>query len=397
MRPNIQYELFAYEQLVASIDSSGTALTDSTDMTVFSDSVQIEVAKVKNRLISEVLAFDNERHLERYIQYHQQALVRLMDEMLLRSRNATREKRERFALCYNGVEGLLTFVEGYFAKYFNQDGKAPTAYASIVQNDIGLHFQDISDKLYELNAEEGLAESVLHALKKVVEGDVDKEISYRKVFFAREVQKELGRLLKRVQVESFDQLDINEELRQIVYYLNYNSFRAFSYHENYIGVILSETDSRDEMIERLSFVLKKVNQARVKPGVAYNTQAPALKDQLSGYIIEEIEHLQRLGRLGQATTSRAAETHKHFKVHVEMSVAQIALFVRVLVESKIIKSENVTELLRFLSSILVSKRKDDISFDSLRAKYYNIEQSTKETVRSILGTLVNSIGRTGTI
>ena len=147
------------------------------------------------------------------------------------------------------------------------------------------------------------------------------------------------------------------------------------------------------MIERLSFILKKINQAQVKPGISYNSQAPSLKSQLTSYIIEEIEHLQRLQQLGQFHLSKTGEVLSEFRIQIEMSVAQIAYLAKLLVESRVIGNRNVAELLRFFSRILVSKKVEMISYDSLRSKYYNVEQGTRDAVRNILMRLVGAIDR----
>jgi len=385
MHPNIKYELLAYERLIESVSSD----QQQSGSAQFSHTLSEEANRIKQTFIHEVFSFQDERHLERYIQYHQQALISLMDETLKITGNTPSIRKELYQLCYDGLEDMLSFIERHFAKYFDQDAKAPTAYVAIVQNDMRLHFQDITKNLADLSADQRLADSVLYALRKLVESDASKEVSYRKVLFAKQVQKELSGLLERIQHES----DINEELRNLVYYLNYNSIKSFTYHTNYIDVLLAETDSRNDMIERLSFILKRINQAQVKPGIAYNHQAPPLKVQLNSYIIEEIEHLERVHQLGQVSPNKSSDIMTTFRIQIEMSVAQIAYFLKILIESRVITNQNVAELLRFLSKILVSKKVEIISYDSLRSKYYNIEQSTRDTIRNILLRMINSIDR----
>ncbi|MBL7858155.1 MAG: hypothetical protein JNM57_10750 [Cyclobacteriaceae bacterium] len=385
MQSNIKYELLDYERL---IDSVSTEL-QQIPRAQFGIDLSEEADRIKQTFIHEVFSFQDERHLERYIQYHQQALISLMDETLKITSDTTSTQKELYQLCYDGLEDMLSFIERHFAKYFDQDAKAPTAYVAIVQNDMRHHFQDITQKLADLSADQRLTDSVVYALRKLTESDASKEVSYRKILFAKQVQKELSELLERIRGES----DINEDLRNLVYYLNYNSIKAFTYHTNYIDVLLNETDSRNDMIERLSFILKRIKQAQVKPGIAYNHQAPPLKVQLNSYIIEEIEHLQRVHQLGLTSPGKPSDLMTTFRIQIEMSVAQIAYFLKVLVESKVIVNQNVTELLRFLSKILVSKKVEIISYDSLRSKYYNIEQSTRDSIRNILLRMINSIDR----
>lgn len=76
-----------------------------------------------------------------------------------------------------------------------------------------------------------------------------------------------------------------------------------------------------------------------------------------------------------------------------MSVAQAAYLVKVFIETKLILNHNITELLKFLSRFLITKRSESISYDSLRSKYYNVELTTRESVRSILLKMITIIDK----
>lgn len=384
MQPTIRYELEYFERLLSPVDREMTGPLSSSF-----DNLDQEVTRIKQTFVNEVFTFQDERHLERYIQYHQQALIMLMDETLKIINDDKDDLHKLYQSAYNCLDDLLTYIERHFSKYFDQDAKTPTAYVTIIKNDMRSSIADIDSKLQELNADQKLCDALLYALGKLANSDPTKEVSYRKVLYTKEVQKELVRLLARVNNES----DVDEDLRNVLYYLNYNSIKSFTYHTNQIDLLLSETDSRHDMIERLSFILKKINQAQVKPGIAYNNQAPSLKSQLTSYIIEEIEHLQRLQQLRQSHLSKTGEVLSEFRIQIEMSVAQIAYLAKLLVESRVIGNRNVAALLRFFSKILVSKKVETISYDSLRSKYYNVEQGTRDAVRNILMRLAGAIDR----
>jgi len=387
---NVKYELQEYERLIATVSQTHITNIESQEPDSIKRSVRIEVERIKQTFVQEIFGFEDERHLERYIQYHQQALIRLLDETLKSLNSPDLNANDLYQVCYNGLEDILSFVERHFAKYFDQDAKAPVAYIAIIRKDLESNFNAIQGRIINRNADLRLTDSMLYALSKITDGDTSPNASYRKILYAKELQKELLNLLDHSPEDS----DVNEELRNLMYYLNYNSVKSFTYHTNYIDILLSETDSRAEMIERLSFILKKINQAQVKPGIGYNISAPSLKDQLNSYIIEEIEHLQRIHQFGDTPSSRSfKELLSIYKIQLAMSVPQIAFFVKLLVEAKVILNDNIVELLRFLSKFLVSKRSETVSYDSLRSKYYNVEQSTKSSVKNILIRMINLVDR----
>ncbi len=386
MYPNVKYELQELDHLI----SSGWKKTDGDELyKSLRDTIDKEVGRIKQTFIHEVFSFADERHLERYIQYHQQALIRLMDKVA-GEENAVSTSVDINKYYYNGLEELLSFVERHFAKYFDQDAKAPESYIALARKDAGINSRKIQKGLTRKNADARIIELMLYALRKIMDDSSNQDTTYRKVIYAKEIQKELFRLLDNPEINQ----SINEELRLVMYYLNYNSIRCFTYHAQYINLILEAVETRAEKIEKLSFLLKTINQAQIKPGIGYNLHAPSLISQLNGYIVEEIEHLERLQQLANIPTSRSLEMLlRSFKIQLEMSVAQIAYLIKVFIETRIIVTNNVTGLLRFLSKFLVSKRTESFSYDSFRAKFYNVENGTKESVKTILIKMVDHIDK----
>ena len=208
--------------------------------------------------------------------------------------------------------------------------------------------------------------------------DSSKQTTYRRIIYVKEVQKEILRLTGQAN-ESID-----DELRTMLYYLNYNSIRSFAYHTQLIADLVDSAETHVQKIESLSLQLKKINQAQVKPSVGYNYLAPSLKSQLSNYIIEEIDYLQKLQTLGSDPPAGVVvRKENELRIDFNLSVAQLALFIKTLLECKVIQNQNTTELLKLLARIAVTKKTDWISYDSLRAKFYNVESSTKATVRQL--------------
>lgn len=184
--------------------------------------------------------------------------------------------------------------------------------------------------------------------------------------------------------------DINEELRQIMYYLNVNSVKAITYHAHYISALLDHAATRSEKIEQLSLVMKNVSQAQVKPGIRYNLKAANLKDQLSEFISVEMDYQERLQRLN-APSQGSGGPISGFKLKFDASVAQLAFLIRIFLETKIIANTNLTHIIHFLTQFIVTKKSEALSFTSFRTKFYNVEDSTRKSVRGMLTTLIHHI------
>lgn len=380
MHPNIKYELQELERLM---DSSPDRVVQISDVAAI---VKDEVVRIKQTLIYEVFHFEDERHLERYIQYHQQSLIRLMDHAAIRI-EAQAHVNEVNPILYKAFDELLAFIERHFTKYFDQDAKAPEGYLAAARKDSRANIKKFQKALVALDADSVLADLVLCVLRKIAESSTEKGTTYRKVMYAKEVQKELNRI-----VESKATVDVNEELRQLMYYLNYNSIKVVTYHAHYLSSLLDKIETRSEKIESLSFLLKNISQAQIKPGTGYNLHAPSLKNQLSEYITVELEYHERLQQLSNRPSGPAADDHlSGFKLKFEASVSQLAYLLKVLIETKIILNNNLSQVINFVVRFVITKKSENISYGSLRSKFYNVESGTKESVRGMLLSMIHYI------
>lgn len=394
MIPHGKYELQNLEQLFLSMADNKTP--KPTEVPNVPEIIHLEIERIKQTLIHEVFSFEDERHLERYIQYHQQGLITLMDKSSNRLVQLAvlptdlQQIENPNQHLYAGLEELLNFVERHFTKYFDQDAKAPEGYIAIVRKDVRTNTKKLIKTLSTLDVDPKLLDLVLHPLRRILKDYPAKETTYRKVLYAKEMQKELFRLLQQELTPEI----LDEELRQIVYYLNYNSVKTFTYHAHYINALVNASESRAEKIEKLSFILKKINQAQVRPGIHYNLHAAPLKDQLNEYIMVEIDYLERLQHLSGNPPGRIVDSFLQlFKLKIEISVAQLAYLIRVFVDTKIIQNKNLTEVLRFLARFVTTKRSETISYDSLRVKFYNVEIGTKASVRNMLASMIEYIDK----
>lgn len=388
MHPGVKYELQELEKLFSTGAESarGKGLPAHVK-----DAIKHEVSRIKQTLVHEVFAINDERHLERYIRYHQQAFIRLMDEAALflnGDNGCDGHGRELQAVLYEGTEQLLSFVRRHFAKYFDHDAEAPKAYVDIARRDACGNLRKLKKGFSGKPADPPLVKVLLSTLERITEPAQDPGITYRTVSYAKEIEKELFRLLK----EEKEIRDWNEELRQVTYYLDYNSTGVVAYHAHYITSILDQSETRAEKIEKLSFVLKRVNQAQVKPGVRFDQTGMALKDQLNIYITEEIAYQERLEQLNGTGLIRSADSFlPGFKLKMDVSVSQLAYMLRILIETRVILNNNVSQILHFLVKYMITRRSETISYGSFRSKFYSMETGTKEAVKAMLVSMLNYI------
>ncbi len=393
MNAVLKYELEKLEhvitnELLATREQGVSVKSDQLDTS--KNILRDETERIKKKFVHEIYAFEDERHLERHIQLHQQELIRMMDMLakVIDDRSEDQNYYELHRLSCSAVEELLTFIERHFTKYFDQDTKAPESYITLAGSDIVKIYGDLQDHLNRLSTEPQLIELVLHPMKKFIENIPTGQITYRKIIYVKEIQKEIQRIVNFKRDES----SINDDLRAELLYLNYNTIKYFRYYTNYVVDQLETVDSSSGRIERLSFFLKMVNQTQVKPGVGYNRTIHTLKEQLAEWIAEEVFYLEKMHKLNEKNAAGKVLA-EDFKLKTEMSVSQLAYLLRVFIETKVINNKNVSDLIRFFSRFFQTKRLESISYESFRVRYYNTEGGTKRSVRNILLLMVDYINK----
>lgn len=384
MIQNVKYELHDIERIVAE----GEKKSDLKKATLIAleDELKVEVERIKKTLIHEVFTFEDERHLERYIQFHQSAAIGLLDR-LNRLSEINPVNSRFFQIIYQHVDIILRFIERHFTKYFDQDAKAPDGYLVIASKEASESIEILAKSLADRNGDEKLVFLLLQILQNITHTSPEEGMTYRQVMYAKEVRKELFRLIEQKMSG-----DINESLRQVMYYLNYNSVKVITYHAHYITAILDSAETRAEKIEALSLVLKTISQAQVKPDIKYNRNSPSLKDQLSEYISVEMDYQERLQRMNSSPATRG-DNLSGFKLKFEASLAQLAYLIRIFLETKLISNNNLTHILQFLAAVAITKKSENISFTSFRTKFYNVETGTKQSVRGMLASMIHYIDK----
>ncbi|MFR1445770.1 hypothetical protein ACLUYJ_19615, partial [Acinetobacter baumannii] len=81
------------------------------------------------------------------------------------------------------------------------------------------------------------------------------------------------------------------------------------------------------------------------------------------------------------------------KIHTSLSVAKLAVIIRLLVVDKIIINRTVAPMLRIVGRTFSTLQKDDISIGSLETKYHAPDKTTINAVRDMLFKWINILGK----
>ena len=350
------------------------------------------VSEAKNRakrsFLLTTLSLDQTQHLTRHVQFHQQSLINFSDELTERTSGGDdRQLMETINFFCDQLEDLLKFLQNQFPEHFNLDFKVSEFLKTKSRQSLKLAADQINVN--------GLRTQINQTLLTISVGPIheflaqsESSISQRALTFTMKLSEGLNQIIQSDQESSLK----DEQVLSILLILNYNSKACFEYYINHLKSKRSEEDAASHQLEKLAFSYKVINQTQVRQGVAYDFQSRPLKDQLSDWLIEEIQYLERVRELSSRSTFKEGEFVKsEFKLEFNMSVSHFAYFIKTFVESGIIQNKNIAEMARFLAKFVRTKRSENISEESLQSKYYTVESTTKGAVRNLLHTAIEYI------
>ena len=355
------------------------------------ESFRQEIERIKKCFIREVFAIDDDQHLQRFIHFHQQELIRILDYLqgLAKERVNTKSVTEQNILhTIRALDELLGFIENHFTRYFDQGTKAPENYVALAGSEIVTNLSAFQEELRKRDAEVQLITLVLGPLRKFVERIPSSKITYREIIYTKEIAKELRRVLDQERISK----NINEAMRFLLIYLNYNTISYFDYFTLYLNNQVRKLDGTPQKIEQLSFLLKEIKQTQTKQGIGYHHLKHPIKEQLIDWLGEELTHLEKSYQLTQRNLVVSGPVSADFKVQTDLSLSQLAYLLRIFVDSKMVINKNLSEVLRFISRAFQVKNQN-ILYESFRVRYYNPEESIRKSVRSLLLQLVDYINQ----
>ena len=142
MNANAGFELHGLQKLFAT---AVTAINDPSrllfDARILREYVVGEVARIKGRLLQNVISIEGEDGARRYVRTHQYAVVKIMDK-------AFQEIDQPVGMeCCMEVDGLLSFIREQFPQYFDELARAPLMHNNELRRDIAISWRSLEHQL----------------------------------------------------------------------------------------------------------------------------------------------------------------------------------------------------------------------------------------------------------
>lgn len=312
----------------------------------------------------------------------QSIITRLLDQLFTLEQKQTEENgRPSIKLISEHVKEVFDFIREYFSSYFDYTQKVP--------NYLLLQFKESlktgADSLKQLIVNNGIEmEEIGVVVAEIIEHTINEKSTintYRQINYYRELFHHFL---------SGDGTLNSSFIRDAFYKLNYNKESFILNEYERLNKASGQLHSIKEKIAFLSYELKKVNQFFYTPRNGFLQFLPSVKEQVGNWIIEEIRFLEK-GTLPVEYSNSLSDPDN--KIHTSLSVAKLAVIIRLLVVDKIIINRTVAPMLRIVTKTFSTLQKDDVSVGSLETKYHAPDKTTINAVKDMLFKWINILSK----
>jgi hypothetical protein len=347
-------------------------------------SLKNENQKIKKINKERVFKLKSKERIEQYIHRKQYALENLAHRLVKEINPVNSSELYRFSKNYDKIdclkityiylEKLLRFIEKEYRYYLNVNIKIPYRSTLVKEFEITKKLKKVKSQLSRSHINDQLLKLVNEPLLKIATLNVQEKLTYYEFNYCSEFIMALYKQANFV--------DMSEEtIKEFLFDLNFNSLQFFKYLTFEILQDLETQENNIQKIDVLYQFLKNYNQKQSRNFIKYKANLPSLKEQIISWIEEEIEYLTKKMKLEANQFTNITSNEERVKLLTGLSVAQLSCFFGLLMETGIIKHKNQTDVFRFISENFKTNNTEKISVDSIKVKYYNVENSTKKALR----------------
>lgn len=339
---------------------------------------QNEIEKVQAYLIDGVIEKPKILDKQEYVQLHQSMIIRLLDKLhfYLNEKCLSQKILDAYNSIKRHLETTLRFIEDFFSNYFDRNAKVPITYLEVSLEQLCKQLQ----KLKEINKDTSpeLTNIITNNFRSLFKRK-NAGITYNQLMYQKDLMSEL----------MAEAANSEAAIKKVLFYFNFNDADYIAYLYSQLTFLIEPLASKDEKITALRYEQKAINQLPVRLNVQLSSHVPSLKEQVNQWIEEEIKFIEA----NQATLPIKSEHEPDEKIHTSLSVAKLALLIRLLVLDKIVTNRIVAQVLRIVIKMFTTLQKETISFGSIETKYHNPDRGTISAVKDMLFRWINILGK----
>jgi hypothetical protein len=274
---------------------------------------------------------------------------------------STQKKASLQNICKLAIDHLITELERYFPFYFDYQEFIPLHRLNIFQEELNCWITEFSRTLESSGATDDVLGNFFSILEQL--HNDNKNITYQRVIYLNIFFEKLNTALTYSGIPP-ETLDII--LTAIS--LNFNHPAFYHFACGYFSGEVEKCENITTQYRTLNLLKKTLQQVfKILPS-HYNQNIPPIDESLRRYIEAELDYLKSTELIAEELNSGGL-LDANFKV--TLTVRQLAIFIRLQVESEIIISQSPKALRQYVTKHYSTLEKENFSEKSFKNAYYN--------------------------
>jgi hypothetical protein len=352
------------------------------------DNARNEAANVRAALLEEAFSRKAKKELKLLVQTYQAICIDISNKMFLAAgsmqdlpyNNITIDAMlQKHQQIQQHLLSLLSFLDDRFTEFFNPAQSMPLVHAISIASSLHDRMLTIKERLAIINDD-----ALLQFMISPIQHFILRQTTAAGTYYDYACLK---RYLACLEL-NFDQEVKNPAERFVETCISINvvplGFLDY-YLEKSRAIIAGENVGSRQIIEWQKLVL------RIKQMPAYNPvddeSTTSVKSLIIAALNQEVDFLEK----GNIVQPEQNLMQAPAVLQTPMSVSQLALFIRVMVDSGTIKCSNHSAMLRMIAGSVQTGKAVPISSESLRVKYYTTDPAAISILKDYIIKMMNQL------
>ncbi len=375
------------------VDLQDAAWRSSVHQTAFWADVFAGASALRQVILTESLNARSRKQLAVFIQSSQAGCIHLADTLsyylkILVKNDTNKYPSKHLIEYYTTLIGrlldTLKFLENNFSWCFDASMMLPLALKEPSQKYITERLNRIKPLLVKQCTNHPLLTILFQPFEELAAGE-NIIFSYSNLFYFKNLMLMIEKLISQKNTA-----DSSVQLQAILFRHNFNhpSFVQYLFDHFNAEINIQQTPSRKLQAWRVNFNQVALQKSTEQEGLY--PHLPSLTRTLKTMMKDEIAYIVK-NEILLYNSSAGGHAQKPVGIKTGLSVAQLAVFIRLLLEEEIIITDNHAKIFRSIAAVFQTPRTSGISPESLRNKYHTPEAAALKITKDYLIQMVNRL------
>ncbi len=390
------YPLFALHQLIDEITHTVQTTTGEAQYDCLSiiHQATAEAQAFPLNFMQQAAGSKNNKALQVLVHTCQAGCISLLNRLSIYIETLKNKDTDHHTILLAGYSGLeiqlldsLVYLQQHFTIYFDKEQQIPLVYRFKEQSKLGQQLKFLVEQWQNSSVCPELQNIVTAPVQQFMDAHPARSCSFQQLDYLRNLLSALSATGSVYTGEP-----ANRNIIDILIRLNFNDAALLQYIMQYLYRHISNTGMPHDQASQWALYEKHYGQ--VYTGThALLPGSPSAKEALVSMIQQEIKYLnQQQNTLAAIYGSQtAASASPKSTVLTTLSVSQLAVLFRLLIDCRIIEHSNQAELFRMVAGAFKTTRAANISADSLSSKFYSPDTAAINIIKEHLHQMLTQL------